>query len=54
MKSSDMSNKSTAQPLYIINSAGIVYHQSEALHIIKPTERIHGVAVMIYAAQVRR
>ena len=25
--------------MYIINSAGIAYHQHEVLHIIKPTER---------------
>jgi hypothetical protein len=27
--------------LYIINSAGIVYHQDGVLHIIKPTKHTH-------------
>jgi len=30
--------KSTAEPLDIINSEGIVYHRHEVLHIIKPQE----------------
>ena len=36
------------EALYIINSAGIAYHQHALLHLIKPQGGMHGYAVMIY------
>ena len=40
------------EALYIINSAGIAYHQHAVLHLIKPQGGIiHGFAVMLYSSK---
>ena len=38
MRGEGVNEKSMAKPLYIINSAGIAYHQHGVLYLIKPQE----------------
>ena len=45
-----MTTKNQGEALYIINSAGIAYHQNEVLYVIKPQEDTSQ-SVMRYSPQ---